>query len=127
MAVAKNLNIVMVKLSKKKPPIFELYPKSWTIKKVPEIVLAIFGIIFYNSVNKKGKNTRGHKFTQSERDETEKNSNILKVLNSNLVYTEAFNQQAICEHDIKGKSAKLIFTEPGIPDWLNEDNMSRKV
>ena len=51
--------------------------------------------------------------------ELEKNPCIFKVLNSNVEYTEEFKQKSLYEHNEYGKSAKEIFTEAGIPDWLN--------
>lgn len=69
---------------------------------------------------------RGYKFTQTEREELEKNLNILNVLNSNVLYTVTFKQQAICDHEIKGKSAKLIFAEARVPEWLNKENYAKK-
>lgn len=71
-----------------------------------------------------------HKFTSEERLELEKNPCIFKVLNSNIEYTEEFKQKSLYEHNEYGKSAKQIFAEAGIPDWLNtgdyaKDNMKR--
>ena len=60
-----------------------------------------------------------HIFTLAEREELESNPNISKVLNSNVEYTEEFKQKALNEHEVLGKTAKQIFSEAGIPDWLN--------
>ena len=43
---------------------------------------------------------------------------------------EEFKSRVVREHDKEGKSAKQIFAEAGIPDWLNsgdyaKDNMKR--
>lgn len=58
-------------------------------------------------------------FTQEEREELEQNCNILKVLNSNVEFKEEFKQRSLEEYEIQGKSAKRIFAEAGIPEWLN--------
>ena len=60
-----------------------------------------------------------HIFTKEEREELENNPNILKVLNSNVEYTEEFKQKVLSEHKELGKTAKQIFSEAGIPDWFN--------
>ena len=60
-----------------------------------------------------------HIFTLVERAELENNPNISKILNSNVEYTEEFKQKALYEHETLGKTAKQIFSEAGIPDWLN--------
>ena len=69
-------------------------------------------------------------FTEAERLELENNPNILKVLNSNVEFSEEFKQKALFEQKELGKSAKQIFAEAGIPDWLNtgdyaKDNIKR--
>ena len=69
---------------------------------------------------------RGHQFTQLEREGLKNNSNILKVSNSNITYTEEFKKRAIYEYDTKGKSAKVIFAEAGIADWLNKGKYAKK-
>ena len=60
-----------------------------------------------------------HKFTVEEREELLQNTNISKVLNSNVEYTEEFKQKALYEHKELGKTANQIFQEARIPDWLN--------
>ena len=67
-----------------------------------------------------------HIFTQEERSELESNQHIIKVMNCNVEYTEAFKQQVMHEHEELGKSAKQIFTEAGIPDWLNKGKYAHK-
>ena len=52
-----------------------------------------------------------HIFTIEEREELKRNPNILKVLNSNIEYTEEFKQKALQEHKDQGKTAKQIFSE----------------
>lgn len=69
-------------------------------------------------------------FTEEERLELGRNPNILKVLNSNVEYTEEFKRKALFEQKELGKSAKQIFAQAGIPDWLNtgdyaKDNLKR--
>lgn len=66
-----------------------------------------------------------HTFTAEERSELESNPHIRKVCNSNVEYTEEFRQKVLKEHDEQGKSAKQIFTEAGIPDWLNQGKYAR--
>ena len=61
---------------------------------------------------------RGHKFTEEERKQLESNPNIEKVLGCNVEYTSAFKAYALNAAD-EGKHAMLIFSEAGIPDWLN--------
>ena len=78
----------------------------------------------------KGQDMKRRIFTEEERLELEKNPNILKVLNSNVEFCEEFKSRVVREHDEEGKSAKQIFAEAGIPDWLNsgdyaKDNMKR--
>lgn len=58
-------------------------------------------------------------FTEEERLELKKNLNILKTVNSNVEFDEGFKQKALFEQTELGKSTKQIFTEAGIPDWLN--------
>jgi len=60
-----------------------------------------------------------HIFTSEEKRELERNSNISKVINSNVEYTEEFKQKVLREHEKSGKTAKQIFSEAGIPDWFN--------
>ena len=95
-------------------------------KKVPKITLVIFGIIFYTNQQQKGKEMKQHIFTQEERSELENNPHIIKVMNCNVEYTEAFKQQVMHEHEELGKSAKQIFTEAGIPAWLNKGKYAHK-
>lgn len=69
-------------------------------------------------------------FSEEERLELEKNPNILRVLNSNIEFSESFKQKAVFEQRSLGKSAKQIFAEAGVPDWLNtgdyaKDNLKR--
>ena len=66
-----------------------------------------------------------HIFTDKERAELESNPNISKVLNSNVEYTQAFKEKALYEHTELGKSAKQIFQEAGIPDWLNQGEYAK--
>lgn len=71
-----------------------------------------------------------HIFTKEERLELEQNPCIFKVLNSNVEYAEEFKRRAVREHDEQGKSAKQIFAQAGVPDWLNtgdyaKDNIKR--
>lgn len=69
---------------------------------------------------------KNHIFTPEERNKLESNPNISKVMNSNVEYTEAFKQRALYEHRELGKSAKQIFSEAGIPDWLNQGKYAKK-
>lgn len=66
-----------------------------------------------------------HIFTIEERKELEENPNILRVLNSNVEYTEEFRQKVLYEHKELGKTAKQIFSEAGIPDWLNNNSYAK--
>lgn len=66
-----------------------------------------------------------HIFTMEERKELEENANILRVLNSNVEYTEEFRQKVLYEHKETGKTAKQIFSEAGIPDWLNNNGYAK--
>ena len=66
-----------------------------------------------------------HIFTQKERLELESNPNISKVLNSNVEYTEEFKQRVLREHKELSKSAKQIFAEADIPDWLNQGEYAK--
>lgn len=70
-------------------------------------------------------------FTEEEHLELKKNLNILKAVNSNVEFDEGFKQKALFEQTELGKSAKQIFAETGIPDWLNvrdyaKDDMKRQ-
>lgn len=67
-----------------------------------------------------------HIFTQEEISELETNPHISKVMNSNVEYTEEFKQQVMHEHEELGKSAKQIFAQAGIPDWLNKGKYAQK-
>lgn len=67
-----------------------------------------------------------HIFTQEEISELETNPHISKVMNSNVEYTEEFKQRVFYEHEELGKTAKQIFTEAGIPDWLNKGKYAQK-
>ena len=66
-----------------------------------------------------------HIFTPEERFELESNLHISKVMNSNVEYTEEFKQRALYEHRELGKSAKQIFSEADIPDWLNQKGYAK--
>lgn len=66
-----------------------------------------------------------HTFTSEERSELESNQLISKVMNSNIEYTEGFKRRALKEHEEEGKSAKQIFKEAGIPDWLNQEGYAK--
>lgn len=67
---------------------------------------------------------RGRDFTQEERRLLEANSSVLKVVNSNIIYTEEFKQLAIMRHK-DGISARLIFIEAGIDLSIFPDNYAR--
>ncbi|MDO4183786.1 MAG: hypothetical protein Q4D11_00910 [Rhodospirillales bacterium] len=67
-----------------------------------------------------------HIFTPEEKSKLEANPNISKVINSNVEYTKEFKQRVLREHKEFGKSAKQIFTEAGIPDWLNQGKYAKK-
>lgn len=66
-----------------------------------------------------------HIFTNEERQELESNPNILKVINSNVEYTEEFKERVLKEQEESGKSAKQLFWSAGIPDWLNEKTYAK--
>ena len=100
-------------------------PQKLDSKKVPKITLVIFGIIFYTNQQQKGKKMKYHIFTLEEKSELETNPNIIKVMNSNVEYTEAFKQRVLHEHEEFYKSAKQIFAEAGIPDWLNKGKYAK--
>lgn len=80
-------------------------PKVGQVKKVPKITLVIFGIIFYTNQQQKGNEMKHHIFTQEESSELESNPHIIKVMNCNVEYTEAFKQQVI----IMSYSATLFY------------------
>ena len=67
-----------------------------------------------------------HIFTPEERSELASNPHISKVMNSNVEYTAEFKERVLQEHKEFGKSAKQIFTEAGIPDWLNQGKYAKK-
>ena len=67
-----------------------------------------------------------HIFTPEKKSKWEANPNISKVINSNVEYTEEFKQRVLREHKEFWKSAKQIFTEAGIPDWLNQGKYAKK-
>lgn len=67
-----------------------------------------------------------HIFTPEEKSRLEAIPNINKVTNSNVEYTEEFKQRALSEHKGLGKSAKQIFAEADIPDWLNQGKYAKK-
>ena len=67
-----------------------------------------------------------HIITPEERSELETNPHISKVMNSNVEYTEEFRQRVLREHEELGKSARQIFAESGIPDWLNQGKYARR-
>ena len=67
-----------------------------------------------------------HIFTPEEKSKLEANPNISKVINSNVEYTEEFKQRVLREHEELGKSAKQIFAEADIPDWLNRGEYAKK-
>ena len=62
---------------------------------------------------------RQREYTAAERSELEKNPHILEVKGNIIRYTQEYKKQAIYEQTILGKSARQIFRETGIPDWLN--------
>ena len=67
-----------------------------------------------------------HIFTPEERSELASNPHISKVMNSNVEYTEEFKERVLQEHEELGKSAKQIFAEADIPDWLNQGKYAKK-
>ena len=69
---------------------------------------------------------RHHIFTIEERKELESNPNISKVCNSNVEYTDKFKERVFNERKEFGKSAKQIFEEAGIPDWLNRGKYAQR-
>ncbi len=64
-------------------------------------------------------------FTEEERLELEQNPNILKVLTSNVEFTQEFKHKALQEHDEEGKTCREIFANAGIPAWLNVSDYAR--
>lgn len=69
-------------------------------------------------------------FSQEERHDLENNPRIEKVLNSNIEFTQDFKDFALLEHYMNGKTCRQIFSEAGLPDWLNcndyaKDNIKR--
>lgn len=56
---------------------------------------------------------REREFTPEERQSLESNPNVLKVVNSNIIYSEEFKQQALNLYK-EGMSADSIFTKSGI-------------
>lgn len=56
---------------------------------------------------------REREFTPEERHSLESNPNVFKVVNSNIIYTEEFKQQALHLYK-EGMSADSIFTKSGI-------------
>lgn len=58
-------------------------------------------------------------FTKEEKQELMSNPRILKVLNATVVFTPEFKDFALLEHYINGKSGRMIFSQAGLPDWLN--------
>lgn len=66
-------------------------------------------------------------YTAAERAELEKNPHILEVKGSIIRYTQEFKEQAIYEQTVVGKSARQIFREIGIPDWLNSGKYAQEL
>lgn len=58
-------------------------------------------------------------FTSQERIELLSNLNVLKVLNSNIEFTQEFKNLSVYQHYKQGMLCKQIFKEACIPDWLN--------
>lgn len=58
-------------------------------------------------------------YTEAERTELEHNPHISEVKGNIIRYKQEFKEQAIYEQTKLGKSARQIFREAGIPDWLN--------
>lgn len=58
-------------------------------------------------------------FTNEEKNELLNNPRVLKVINSNVVFTQEFKDFALLEHYVNGKAGRQIFSEAFLPDWLN--------
>ena len=67
---------------------------------------------------------REREFTHEERMLLEGNPNILKVVNSNIIYSDDFKELAIRKHK-EGISARLIFIEAGIDVSIFPDDYAR--
>lgn len=68
---------------------------------------------------------RRKRFTEAERLELEQNPNILRVLNSQIIFCEGFKDKALYAQKELGKSARQIFAEAGLPGWLNVEDYAK--
>lgn len=63
-------------------------------------------------------------FTEEQRTELLQNKNIEKVCKSSVFFTADFKIHAIKRHEL-GDTARIIFKEAKIPDWLNKKDYAR--